>query len=429
MTLLYILGTVTIILLGLMAWKFSTFQAPSQKDEEVKELQSQKEELIRASAELKATLAKKTEELGEVKALLETERTEKNEQQGKSKQLFANFTKLEAKHEELQKERDALKKLITQHEAETKEREGEARRMIAQLTQAEQALKEERVRVIKEEQEEQKRAAEERDRMWAEHEVNVIAALSDLCKQPQFAFTSFSNTNLPDDFDGSLKPDFMIDFLGQYVVFDAKVSKAESLQTYINDTVKRTAEKVKKNSKIFPVVFLVVPTNAISELSKTYYPKDDYSFYVISPEAVAPILWSLKRITHYELAEQLDPQQREAIVHLVADLDYHISWRNAMDIAIMNHGIETLQKVQKLHPDMVEQINQKKLEKKPPVPSNAELKRMIGSPMHQQEELQELIEPRAAVHKNDVAYAETVLKIATKKNLKISASESEPTLL
>lgn len=112
---------------------------------------------------------------------------------------------------------------------------------------------------------------EERDRIWNEHENAVIATLSELCKQPHLHFTSYSNNNLPDEFDGKLKPDFLIDFLGQYVVFDAKASKAESLQTYINDAVKTTAEKIKKNGRIYPHVFLVVPTEAIGELKKLIY--------------------------------------------------------------------------------------------------------------------------------------------------------------
>ena len=36
-----------------------------------------------------------------------------------------------------------------------------------------------------------------------------------------------------EDFIGKFKPDVVISFLNQYVIFDAKVSKAENLNTYI----------------------------------------------------------------------------------------------------------------------------------------------------------------------------------------------------
>ena len=58
--------------------------------------------------------------------------------------------------------------------------------------------------------------------MWNEHEHVVVSQLTDLCAKPQLKFTTYDNTNLPDDFDGSIKPDFLIDFLGQYIIFDAK---------------------------------------------------------------------------------------------------------------------------------------------------------------------------------------------------------------
>lgn len=398
-------------------------------------MRAEKEELIRTATELKVTLAKKTEELGAMKSLLETERNEKNEQQGKSKQLSISFVKLEQKYEDLLKEHDALKKQIAKHDAEAKEREANEVRKSDQNAQVVQALKEERQRVIQEEQEQRKIEAEERDRMWAEHEIHVIAAMTELCKQPQLMFMHYTNTsqNLPDGFHGNFKPDFMIEFLGQYVIFDAKVSKAESLQTYINNAIKTTTEKVKKNPQIYTSIFLVVPTNAIGELKATIYSKDDYTFYVVSPEALAPILAGLKKISTYEFAEQMDPQQREAIVHIIAELDYHIGWQNAMNIAMTKRSIETLQKVQKLGPDLVDQINQKKAEKKPPVPSAAELKKMMANVLYQQGELEALVEPKAAVHKKDVDQAESLIESAFEKAVgklpKVSAMESAQTLL
>lgn len=366
--------------------------------------------LIEENASLKAQVERFLQDIGMVKSELEAERTQRNEMQGKNKQLFASGIKSDNRIEALTTENDQLKKQIAKHDAEHKLQEREFQNRLKSLEAAEQSLKEERQRVMREE--EQKRALDraEWDKMWTEHEVNVIASLTDLCKQPQFNFTNFSNTNLPDEFSGSLKPDFMIEFLGQYIIFDAKVSKAESLQTYINDTVKRTAEKVKKNAKIFPVIFLVVPTNAIAELSHTYYVRDEYSFYIISPEAMAPILWSLKRITHYELAEQMDPQQRENIVNLIADLDYHINWRNAMDIVMTKLGADLLQRVQKLDPQISAEVGQKKLEKKPPVPTASELKRILASISVQNEEIDQLASPKAAVSDQDIRMIEMVVK-------------------
>jgi hypothetical protein len=209
---------------------------------------------------------------------------------------------------------------------------------------------------------------------------------------------------LPDDFDGSLKPDFMIEFLDQYVIFDAKVSKAESLQTYINNTVKSTAQKLKKNPKIYPSVFFVVPSAALAELKKTYFSQDGFVFYVIPPEAVPVILSSLKRIATYELAEQLDPQERENIVNLIAEFDYHINLRNAADLFISKLGTSLLERTEQLSPELRDQIELKKRDMKSPF-NIAEIKKMILSQTLQNEEIARMVSPKASVK---TTFVETV---------------------
>ncbi len=359
---------------------------------------------------LRSELDQKTKEIGTIQNMLEKEKAEGQERQGKSKQLFTQFTQLEAKLESLQKERDALKKEVTRFEAEQHQREREFQVMLTQLDKAQEALKEERQRVIKEEEQEREHEREERDRLWAEHEKNVIAQLMGLCKMPQLGFAHFTNTNLPEEFDGSLKPDFMIEFLDQYVIFDAKVSKAESLQTYINNAVKMTTQKVKKNAKIASMIYLVVPTEAISELKNFVYPVDGYTIYVVSPEALPSILASMKKITTYEFADQMDPQQRENIVQTLAELDFHINLQNAANIIMTKRGTEILERAQHVDPELAADVALKKQ------PMNAkatlaatELKKIVSSLMEQNLEVDKLVAPRASVKKKDLKSAETVI--------------------
>ena len=360
---------------------------------------------------LRTELDRKNQDLGTAQAALEREKADNQERQGKSKQIFIQSAELEAKLESLQKERDALKKEIAKFDAEQHQREKEFSLHLSQLEKAQESLKEERARVIKEEEETRQSAEEERDRLWAEHEKNVVAQLSSLCKSPQMAFAHYTNTNLPDDFDGSLKPDFLLEFLDQYIIFDAKASKAESLQAYINNAVKTTAQKAKKNPKISSMIFLVVPTEAISELKNFSYSLDGYTIYVVSPEALSPILASLKKITTYEFADQMDPQERENIVQLIADLDFHINFRNAADIIMTKMGTEILQKAENLDPEMAREVALKKQ------PMNAkaglaatELKKIIGSLTAQNLEVQQLVSPKAGVKKKDLQAAESMME-------------------
>lgn len=350
-----------------------------------------------------------TKDIARLEKELETERQKRSEQEGKGKQLYSSFKNLEADHKAALKETDSLKERVTKFETRREQMEKEHRQMVEKLESAQQALREERQRVIREEEEMRKHAEEERDRIWAEHENAVVALLTDLCKQPQFHFTSFTNKTLPEGFDGSLKPDFLIEFLDQYVIFDAKASKAQSLQTYIEDAVRKTADKIRKNPKIYPHVFLVVPTEAISELKKVVYPKDELRFYIVSREALAPILESLKRISHYELAEQLDPQKRENIINIIAELATHISYRNAHELILTRMGTDIIERTTLLDPELAAEVEHKQSEKKLSQLAPSEIKRLVSSITEQNIAIQNLASPKAAVKKSTVKAAGEVI--------------------
>ncbi len=380
-------------------------------------------QLIEENVTLKAHLDERTREIGKLSEQNEMERMERNQQEGKGKALFAQNKQIEAALENTAKENQELRSRLTRFEAERERKEKEHADSITKIAHAEQSFRREQERVIQEDMEYRKQLEEARDRMWADHENTVIAALTDLCKQPQFAFTAYNNTNLPAGFDGSLKPDFMIEFLGQYVIFDAKVSKAKSLQTYINNQVKDTVQKVKDNEQIYKSIFLIVPTSAISELKNHHYIVEGYSVFVISPEAVVPILASLKRIALYEFAEQMDPQQRENVVQLIAELDFHINLRNAADIIMSKMGTELLQKTQRVDPALAEEVALKKQ------PMNAkaslaaaDIKRMVSKLSNQEEEIEQLVSPQVAVQPRDIdqmksALIDTVMEKTTLKAL------------
>lgn len=350
-----------------------------------------------------------SKEVAKLENQVETEKAEHNKMAGANKQMYAELAQAKAKLQSIEKERDALQTTLTKMEAKREQQEKEHARGLEKIDAAERALKEERQRVLESEVKAKEMAEEERDRLWNDHEVTVISTLVDLCKQPHLQFKSYSNNNLPDDFDGSLKPDFLIDFLGQYVVFDAKVSKAQSLQTYIDDQVKKTAEKMKKSDKIYPHIFLVVPTEAVRELKKLSYSKDNYTFYVVSRESLSPILASLKRISTYELAETLDPQKRENIINMLADMATHISYRNAHELLLTKMGADTLERVARTDPELAEEVDQKRLEKKLSALSPSEIKRIAGSLTEQNAEISSLASPKAAVKKNMIDAAQNVI--------------------
>ncbi len=360
----------------------------------------------------------KDEKIGELTKAIKNEESEKNKLIGQNKQMYVDVVTLKEEAKGLAKELDAMKKKVADFEAQQNQNEKEHQQKLTQLVHAQKGFDDERIRVQREDAEKLAALEHERDRLWNEHEVSVIARLNDLCKLPQFSFTSFSNTNLPTEFFGNFKPDFMIDFLGQYVIFDAKASKAESLQTYINNAVIKTAEKIRKNSSIFPIIFLVVPTEAIKELKTTHYPKEDLTFFVISPEALAPVLYCLKRITLYELAEQFDPQKRENIINMLAEMDFHVRMRNGADLVLTKMGADVLTKVQQIDPELEAEVAVKRQERIKNIPPivNAAMKKLVHSVEEQERMMTELTAPKVAIESHELKKGEEAILKATNRS-------------
>lgn len=347
-------------------------------------------------------LKEENKKITELQPKLDTVTTEKNTLIGEFKQLKESFDSLKSDQKIINSENDTLKKQVNAYESQKENDEQQKNEKITQLDNAKIALEQERARVIKEDEEKREKELQELDRMWNEHENKVISLLKDLCKNPELNFTTYDNKNLPDSWDGKLKPDFMIEFLNQYIIFDAKVSKQDNLQTYINNQVKSTSEKMKNNSNIFPLVFFVVPTQAIQELNKTYFYEQSVSFYAISPEALAPILACLKKITTYELAEHFDPQQRENIINHLADLDYHINFRNAYDLLVTQMGAAILENRKKIDEDTQEQILQKKEKMRLALPGKSDIKKYMSSTKDQEEQISKLSTPKAEVEEDEM---------------------------
>lgn len=360
---------------------------------DTQELDTLRQEFARLGAEMEM----KTKRLGEISQELQTEKSERDQLSGKWKQLFAEMTDLKARYESLWREKEGITRELTHFQAEEKRKQIEFDKRVSQLDEARNSLEDEKKRIRREDEEEALREKENRDRMWAEHEEKVRSTLFDLCKLPQYNFTAYDNKHLPEGFGGKFKPDCMIDFLGQYVIFDAKISRSDNLQTYVSTNVKSTADKINNDARIYPLVFFVVPTDAISLLTKTHFQEQGYEFYIISPEALPVLLAAFKRMSAYELAEQLDPRERENIVTLIAEFDHHINMRNALDIIASQSGIGVLSKVQNLQKDLKEEIRMKKSKMRISPPSPTELKTLMIDSEKQQDSIAVLTSPQASI--------------------------------
>jgi hypothetical protein len=333
---------------------------------------------------------------------LQAASSQRDEFSGKNKQLFIEKEKLQARLEAQEGTLKDQEKKLTRFEAKKEQDEKLLNAKMDELMHAKKSFEDEKLRVRREDEERLAQVEAERDRVWNDHENVVNALLTELCNKPQYRFVTFTNTKLPKSFDASLKPDFLIEFLGQYIIFDSKATKSNDLKTYIRDTVKKTAQKIKGRTEIYNTIFFVVPTISISSLRETTFHENGYTFHVITPEALGPILATLKRMSEYEFAEKFDPEEREDFVKKIATFEHHIQTRNAFDVLMAHAGSELIANEKSMNPELADEVALKKSMMKPMMPTKSEVERLTSDNLLVQSEVQDLVAPKAKVEKHTI---------------------------
>lgn len=406
---MYVLGGLILIAISILIF-LQVRPQEGEQNEKVDQLEKEREEWIAERARLTVERDQKLSELAKIMSEFDAEKKAKSELEGKGKQLFAQMTACKSDIDFLQKEKTALQEQLSKYEAEKKQNEAKQETLIKNLSHAHEKFESEQKRVIHEDEEDQKKKLEERDRMWNDHENSVLSVLRDVCQKPEIAFPFFDNNNLPEGFHGHFKPDFLVDFLGQYLYLDAKVSRSENLETYLKAQFKSTAEKLKKfDGKIYKNVFFIVPTNAISSVRKRMEVIDGFTFFVISPESIEPVLTAYKRITEYEHIEEFDPEEREKIVEVLANLEHFIRNQNTANILFAQKAFDVLQKKEALSDDLLQQFSLELKNLKPVKLKESDFKKMSESVEEQKKTVHSLTSPEVQVSKEDLREAEKLL--------------------
>jgi hypothetical protein len=155
---------------------------------------------------------------------------------------------------------------------------------------------------------------------WSTHEENVKNRIKTICNKQGVEYVE----SVP--FKG--KPDNTLKINSEFIVFDAKSPAGEDLSNFPS-YIKAQSENVNKYVKEEGVrreIFLVVPTNTLEILHQFEYRMGDYTAYVISIDALEPIILSLRKIEDYEFAEQMSPEDRENICRVIGKF-LHLSKR------------------------------------------------------------------------------------------------------
>jgi len=357
-----------------------------------------KEQIQQELFSLKAEYQQKNTELGQINQELSQKSQKIAVFEEREQQNLQIRSRLEEENKVLKQQKEEFQKKIQGFEFQINQKEQQLLQKISEIEQSRQALEDEKKRIRREDEEEKARIESERDRIWNEHEQNVQTRLREVCIKPEIGFNFYDNTNLPPEMDGSFKPDFLVEFMGQYLIFDAKVSK--DVNNYLLNQSKSTAKKIiqtNNRDSFYNTVFFIVPSSELSKLNKSYYYENQYSFFVISPEAIEPILFAYRKMLDYENLDSLDPQERENLINLIANLDHHLNWQNAIHILEVLQTRKILKQQEQLPADWQQDIQNRKQNIRLESLGTKDLKRFLQNPTEQLATVQQLINPSAAL--------------------------------
>ena len=263
------------------------------------------------------TIVKQNEErLKELTTLTEANKNYLRRGQELSNELAVTRQKLETAETEVQRARTQ----ITQLNKDEEFKKQDHAKAVASLMQIQDKLQRDREMEIHNRNQAEIDRIKKLKETWSNHEINVQNRIKIICTKHGVEYVD----KVP--FKGS--PDNTLKINDEFIIFDAKSPANDDLSNFPS-YIKNQTESVKKyvnEEGVRREVFLVIPTNTLDRIEQFEYRLADYSVYIISHDALEPIILALRRIEDYAFAEQLSPEERENICRVIGKF-IHLSKR------------------------------------------------------------------------------------------------------
>jgi len=264
-------------------------------------------------------LTKKSDHAGQMHARLDQElRASLLSQQQENHRLNERLERVGRELADLQQERAAWRQDETS-------RRNEHEKALATLDAIQSRIVSERKGELDAaEQNRLRRLAEMKDR-WSRHEKEVEQLLRAVCRRYSIDYIE----SVP--FKGN--PDNTVRIADEFVVFDAKSPGSEDLRNF-PQYLKSQAEAVRKyanQESVRKEIFLVIPQDTAGAVTQYCYNMADYTVYAVTPNAVEPILLSLRKLEDYEFVNELSPEDRENICRLIGKFAHVVKRRIQVD--------------------------------------------------------------------------------------------------
>jgi hypothetical protein len=262
-------------------------------------------------------------------------------------------TELETILRSISDERNDLKNQNIKLNSEEEKRKLDSKKEIEALITLKQSAEDEKqalnsIRVREKEEEFEKMKSQ-----WIKHEKDVENYLKEICRNYVIKYVGQEEFPHPRN-----KPDNSIEIMDQLIVFDAKSPSNNNLENFPK-YIKDQTENLKKYAKHDDVkndLFLVIPSNTLHVINQFSYRIGDYNVFVITKDALEPIILSLKKIEEYEFVDKLSPEERDNVCSIIGKFAHTTKRRIQIDNFFQREFLSTLDKAKKLPREILESV-------------------------------------------------------------------------
>ncbi|HVX49699.1 MAG TPA: hypothetical protein VHB48_06050 [Chitinophagaceae bacterium] len=239
-----------------------------------------------------------------------------------------------------QQEVEELKEKNTQFVSNEENRKIEHANAVSTLNSIQQEIKATRDKEIEDRHLAELNHLENLKNTWSNHQDCVKQAIKAICNKHIIEYVD----KVP--FKGD--PDNTLKISDEFIIFDAKSPRGEDLKNFPR-YLKEQVESAKKYAKLESVkkwIFLVVPHNTLESIDTYVHHLADYDVFIISADALEPVILSLKKIEDYDFAEQLSPEERENICRVLGKFAHLTKRRIQIDTFFIKQFIELAYKAE-----------------------------------------------------------------------------------
>ena len=304
----------------------------------IKAERNEKNELITQKQLLENDLSNQNRQIGELRQqITKLETQQQGERDNHLQQVQFLQQKLKEREDTLRQREDTILKV---REGEQQRREQFQQQLQKAIT-AQEIFEREKASLHQKELDAIQAQQEKLKNTWNEHQNTVEQTIRRICNQKGLEYV----TEFP--FRG--KPDNAVRIAGETVIFDAKSPGSDDLGNFKN-YIRSQSEQAKKyagQENVRKDIYMVIPNNAAEVLDTFSFDKGDYRVYVITLDALEPVLITLQQIENYEFVEQLSPEERQSICRIIGSLIYASKRRIQVDQYFNGHLLELITRVQR----------------------------------------------------------------------------------